>query len=455
MTDRIQSRSPWIQQLGPDLAQPQPLDADITTDVAIVGAGIAGVATAFFLLRDTDLRVVLIERDRAGRGATGHNAGQLTTYFERPLFDLVAAFGFDQAIAAQGAIDDSWDLLDLMVAESGATARVDRFVGHLGMFTLNHVTTHLLESSLRQRGGLRVASFEVSEDAEFLGEIPEEYAPLYTVVSAARVAEQLGTADARYNAVMSSREGCANGALLVKQVLGYIQETFADRFTFVDHTPVDHIALDSAHASIDAADHRVTAGRVVMCTNGFVDHVIDNLVGSEIGAHMHHRVNGTVGFVAGFVEDTMRPADAISFIRNEIIGQSTPYVYVTRRSHDGTGSGATLTCIGGPEAELDDRTTYSHESEFPPDVMSEIDNEILPIVDSTRSKGLAYDYAWHGVMAYTETKVRLIGFEKKNPVLMYNLGCNGVGFLPSVYGGYRIARLLSGDPLPPSIFDPP
>ncbi len=454
MTDRIQIRSPWIQQLGPDLA-PMPLDADVTTDVAVVGAGIAGLATAFFLLRDTDLRVVLIERDRAGRGATGHNAGQLTTYFERPLFALVDEYGFDKAIAAQGAIDDSWDLLDIVVAEAGVSARVDRFVGHLGMFALNHVTTHLLESSLRRRGGLRVPDCVVAEDAEFLGEIPAEYAPLYSVVSAAHVRELLGTTDHRYKAAMSSREGCANGALLVAQMLSYLRRTFPDRFTFADHTPVNRIALDSATATVDAGDHRVTAARVVMCTNGFVDHVVENLVGSEIGAQMHHRVNGTVGFVAGFVENKVRPPNAISFIRNEIIGQSTPYVYVTRRSHDGTDDGATLTCIGGPEAELDDRTVYSHDTDFPHEVMSEIDNEILPIVDSTRSRGLDYDYAWHGVMAYTESKVRLIGFEPRNPVLMYNLGCNGVGFLPSVYGGYRIARLLNGDPLPPSIFDPP
>ena len=44
------NRSPWIAQLAPD-GPPRPLDADATTDVAIVGAGIAGVATAFFTLR--------------------------------------------------------------------------------------------------------------------------------------------------------------------------------------------------------------------------------------------------------------------------------------------------------------------------------------------------------------------------------------------------------------------
>ena len=70
------SRSPWVAQLAPD-GPPRPLDSDATTDVAIIGAGIAGVAAAFYTLGRTDRRVMLVERDRVGRGATGHNAGQL------------------------------------------------------------------------------------------------------------------------------------------------------------------------------------------------------------------------------------------------------------------------------------------------------------------------------------------------------------------------------------------
>jgi glycine/D-amino acid oxidase-like deaminating enzyme len=58
-------------------------------------------------------------------------------------------------------------------------------------------------------------------------------------------------------------------------------------------------------------------------------------------------------------------------------------------------------------------------------------------------------------MAYTPGQVRLIGPEPKNPTLLYNLGCNGVGFLPSIYGGKRLARLIAGERLAPSLFDPP
>ena len=454
MAKGIAKRSPWIAQLRAD-QEPRPLDADVTTDVAVVGAGIAGLATAFFLLKETDNQVLLIERDKAGRGATGHNAGQLTTYFERPLSDLVDSYGFDKVIAAQRGIDDAWDLLDVMVADSNAHVRIDRFTGYLGMFALNHLMVHLRDASIRERGGLRVGSCVVSDAAEFLGQIPPEFAHLYSVVAPSVVRDLLDTTDDHYCAVLSGTTGAINGALLIEQVLDYLQDSFADRFQFVDHTAVRHIDLDATRATIDAVDHRVTASHVVMCTNGFVDHVIDNRVGSPISTHLHHRVSGRVGYMTAFLEGAGRTPTTLSYIRNAVIGESTPYVYVTRRPYDQPAGPATLTCVGGPEAELGNRASYIPDAAFPAEIIAEIDNDILPIVDATRPIGTDYDYAWHGLMAYTESKVRLIGYEPRNAVLMYNLGCNGVGFLPSIYGGHRISRLLAGDALDASIFDPP
>ena len=72
------NRSPWIAQFEPDGA-PRPLGGDATADVVIVGAGIAGIATAFFLLRECPGRVLLVARDRVARGASGYHAGLLTS----------------------------------------------------------------------------------------------------------------------------------------------------------------------------------------------------------------------------------------------------------------------------------------------------------------------------------------------------------------------------------------
>ena len=62
--------------------------------------------------------------------------------------------------------------------------------------------------------------------------------------------------------------------------------------------------------------------------------------------------------------------------------------------------------------------------------------------------------ALHEIDRAKEWTARAILLDPDNINLLYNLGCNGVGFLPSVAGGLRIARLIRGDELPPSIFDP-
>jgi glycine/D-amino acid oxidase-like deaminating enzyme len=57
-------------------------------------------------------------------------------------------------------------------------------------------------------------------------------------------------------------------------------------------------------------------------------------------------------------------------------------------------------------------------------------------------------------MGYNHSGIRVVGPHPNHSNFLYNLGCNGVGFLPSIFGGHRVSRLLAGDRLEPSIFDP-
>lgn len=446
------NRSPWIAQLAPD-GPPRPLDADATADVAIVGAGIAGVATAFFTLRSTSRRLILVERDRVGRGATGRNAGQLTTYFERPLADIAAEFGADQAIEAQRAFDGAHDLLDLMATEAGTSVRIERFTGHMGMSTLNHVEVHLRNNLLRRQGGLRMETCVVSEDAEFLGQIPDELASLYTVVPQARIRELLETGDDRYRAVLSDRKGCVNSGALVQQILASLERAYPDRLRYVDHTPVDRIVVGDPGGVLHARGHAITASQVVLCTNGFVDHVVEDELGERIGLSRAQQVYGKIGYMAAFVEEQPRTPAAMSYIRNATIGGDVPYVYVTRRTYDRSEGTVTLTCMGGPEYPIED-TGYDPDRPFPGPMLTLMDDEVRPFAQPSRPGGRPYDFQWHGLMGYMDGMVRVIGTHPRHPALLYNLGCNGVGFLPSICGGERVSRILAGERLPASIFDP-
>jgi glycine/D-amino acid oxidase-like deaminating enzyme len=442
----------------------RPLEADTSTDVAIVGAGIAGVSTAFFTLRSTSKRVLLIERDRVGRGATGRNAGQLTTYFERPLFDIAAEFGIEAAVEGQRAFDDSHDLMDLMGAEAGTDVRVERFVGHMGMFSLNHLQVHLRNGLIRRQGGLRPEACVVSEEAAFLDDIPAEFASLYEVVPQTRIRELLETDDDRYRAVLSDLKGCANAGLFVQQVLASLERTYPDRLRYVDETMVDRVVVGGAagHGGVvvHARGHEVAADHAVLCTNGFTDHVVEDAAGTPIRLHERQQVVGTIGFMAAFFEEQMRSPAAMSYIRNVEIGGDVPYVYVTRRTYDrpaaASGSGstvpATLTCMGGPEWPIEGE--WIRDAPFPGELLDTMDAVIRPFAQPSRSAGQPYDFQWHGLMGYMDGRVRVIGGHPGLPSLLYNLGCNGVGFLPSIHGGRQISRILAGEQLPSSIFDP-
>src|SRR5439155_22275010 len=311
------NRSPWIAQLAADGA-PQPLPAGASADVVVVGAGIAGVATAFFVLTTTPNSVLLVERDRVARGATGRNAGQLTTYFERPLADIAEQFGAARAVEAQRGFDDAHDLLDRMLAESGAAVRVERFAGRMGMFNLPQLEVHLAGQLLRRQGGLRPQECLVSQQAEFLSEIPAEFAGLYAVVPQSRIQELLEVDDHRYRAVITARAGCANSGALAQQVLAYLQQRHGDRFRYADCTNVERVVVDDDGALVHACGREVRAGHVVLCTNGFVDHTVQDAAGSPILLAEDQQIVGRVAYIAAFADHEPRAPAAMSYIRNAV-----------------------------------------------------------------------------------------------------------------------------------------
>ncbi|TIR92959.1 FAD-binding oxidoreductase [Mesorhizobium sp.] len=72
----------WYADLGAVPSPRPPLPGDIDADVAIVGAGYTGLWTAYYLKKaKPSLRIVLLEREFAGFGASGRNGGWLSGGF--------------------------------------------------------------------------------------------------------------------------------------------------------------------------------------------------------------------------------------------------------------------------------------------------------------------------------------------------------------------------------------
>ncbi|WP_159767579.1 FAD-dependent oxidoreductase [Streptomyces sp. HM190] len=69
-------KSYWLDT-APEASRHPALDGDLVVDVAVVGAGIAGISTAWELAR-TGRRVALLEADRVAAGVTGHTTAKVS-----------------------------------------------------------------------------------------------------------------------------------------------------------------------------------------------------------------------------------------------------------------------------------------------------------------------------------------------------------------------------------------
>lgn len=447
------SRSPWLHQLNHDRVIVN-LTSDIETDIAVVGAGIAGIATAFFTLLTTNKKVVVLEGHKLAHGATGHNAGQIVSYFERPLSELVYEFGLEQAIAAQKAIEDSWELLDFMYTEANLSLPLSRFKGHAGYTTEAQVEEVLKNNYLRVMGGLNTTKVLIAENLPFATRIAKEYEGLYELVPHAQILELLETNNKKYIASLSITKGVMNSALFCEELVAYLTEKYGERFMLYENTHVRKIVLHENECLLDAGEHTIRAERVVLCTNGFENLTIFDTDHVEINTSYHHHVYGRIGYMSGYLERFNKQPTAISYYTEPTVGAEKSYYYLTRRPYEyEKGVDHNLVCIGGPDQIIDERDTYMHDTDSPEEANELINTFLQETYDLGPNKKVDYVFTWHGLMGYTKNYVRMIGTDPRNERLLYNLGCNGVGILPSIFGGKRIARILSGEKVEPSIFD--
>ena len=119
MTD-YRGLSFWHDTVPDDLTPRAALPGDRDADVAIVGGGLTGLWTAWYLLqRDPTLRIVVLEKEIAGFGASGRNGGWCSALFPRSTASLAAAYGRDAAVEMRRAMISTVDEVGAAAASLG------------------------------------------------------------------------------------------------------------------------------------------------------------------------------------------------------------------------------------------------------------------------------------------------------------------------------------------------
>jgi glycine/D-amino acid oxidase-like deaminating enzyme len=232
------NRSYWSLSLP---AANPPLPAAIEADVVIIGGGLTGLSTAYYLReRLPGRRIVLLEALRCGNGASARNGAMLLTSTADRYLALSADPELDRRIHAL-TVTNIGDLQRLAV-----TVGIDPEIDTGGAL---HVLRHPDAAADARAGAARLGA----------AGIPVEY------WDRERTAEALGTT-AYAAALFNPAAGQLHPGKLVALWKRAAEMAGVEIY---ENTHVTHIDEGATHVVHTAAGHRVRAPRIVLATNAY------------------------------------------------------------------------------------------------------------------------------------------------------------------------------------------
>ena len=141
------------------------LGEDLTTDVCVIGAGIAGLSVAFALAR-AGKRVVVLEKEQIGSGESGRTTAHLSNALDDRYYILEKARGRESAAIAAAAHSAAIDFIEEAVTTEQIDCDFTRLDGFL--FLGGDDGPQLLDDELdaARRAGLNVSRVDRVPDRE-------------------------------------------------------------------------------------------------------------------------------------------------------------------------------------------------------------------------------------------------------------------------------------------------
>lgn len=366
---------------------PRPaLDADMETQVCVVGGGLAGLATALGL-RERGVSVVVLESKQVGWGASGRNGGIVGSGYSLPPERLIARVGLQQA-------------RELYRLTQDAVALVRRRIEHYRMDCGPIVDGGLNASWFNDRDAvLRARDFlaeNFHEQREFW---PRE-----------RLREVLRTR--RYYDGLFSEHRFQFHPLNYSRAMAAAAETRGA--AIFEQCPVEKLEVDGGEQVVHTAGGRVRAAHVVMACGGYID-------------GLHRRLSAAIVPVATYMiateplgEEAIRSAIDVPFGISDNRFSSDYY----------RALGDTRILWGGRIS-----TRRSEPGQLARFMLADL-LKVYPQLEGARVAS-----AWYGLMSYAVHKMPQIG--QLSPGLWYAMGFGGSGMGTTTVAGELLASAIA------------
>jgi glycine/D-amino acid oxidase-like deaminating enzyme/nitrite reductase/ring-hydroxylating ferredoxin subunit len=375
-----QSRSIWHATESPPTFPP--LAESTRTGVAIIGAGIAGLSTAY-LLAKLGFQVTVLDDGPIGDGDTGRTTAQITAILDKGYAETEQLRGEEGARLAASSHMSAIDTIEQIVADEAISCDFTRLDGYLFLADDDTLDTLAEERDAALRAGLQVellATGAVLSGAD-LGpalRFPQQahFHPLSYLNGLARAITRMGGAIHCGTHVTKVHGG---GLCTVETKEGYTVS--ADNVVIATHMPIN-----------DALGYS-----------------------SRVSAHMT--------YVVGMVIPKGSLPPFLAFDTEE------PYHYVRIQPE----AGRDILIVGGEDHktgqadDMDDRYT----------ALEQWTRETFPMAGETV-------YRWSGEVANSLDGLALAGLDLVSPNVFVITGQTGIGMTHSTIGAMIVTDLIAG-----------
>jgi gamma-glutamylputrescine oxidase len=387
----------WLQQAEPFTANaPLPERAD----VAIVGGGIAGVATALHLAQ-AGVDVVLLEQGVLAGRASGRNDGQLLLGLGEHYHRIHGQFGAERARLLWDFLRANHDALRAAVDARG------------------------IDCELRQDGGLRLAEtpHEWTELQQAAALLAAEERP-HRLVPPAELAAVLPAAVGFHGALLLHGEAIVHP---VRMVRGLARAAAAAGARIVEHAPVTAIDGEAGAFRVrTAAGACVEAAIVVHCTSTLA------------------RELDRSGLLSRTVFPFRGQVIATGPLPPDVAAAFPPYAMSSNFCYEYFRVAGDRFVIGGkrwsvPGEELGIVDDAGHHPQVTANLLAYV-REHFPSLRDT-----AFPHVWTGIMAGTPDGLPLVGALPGAPGTFALLAFNGYGLSFAFLAGACLAATIAGE----------
>lgn len=131
-----------------------PLTEDVTTDVLIIGGGIAGLTTAYLCLQEGK-KAIILEDGYLCSGETGRTTAHLSTSLDDRYFNYEKYFGEDGSKLAAESHSDAIDEIEKIIQRENIDCDFKRINGYLFLHASDELKSLTEELDATQRAGIK------------------------------------------------------------------------------------------------------------------------------------------------------------------------------------------------------------------------------------------------------------------------------------------------------------